>query len=121
MDINFKDLTINREGGKIIVSASFKTPKPSEATLEIKYANSQEIKKLLKQNNIEFGELLKNDTLDTRYPKTMSAEWIFSEPVKPVKPVKKVKKAAAITSKPAKKATSSKSYGIKKKTTKKEV
>ena len=118
MDINFKDLTINREGGKIIVSASFKTPKPSEATLEIKYANSQEIKKLLKQNNIEFGELLKNDTLDTRYPKTMSAEWIFSEPVKPVK---KVKKAAAITSKPAKKATSSKSYGIKKKTTKKEV
>ena len=116
MDINFKDLTINREGGKIIVSASFKTPKPSEATLEIKYANSQEIKKLLKQNNIEFGELLKNDTLDTRYPKTMSAEWIFLTPQPSVKKSKKTS-----TEKTEKKTVSSKSYSTKKKTTKKEV
>ena len=118
MDINFKDLTISREGGKIIVSASFKNPKPSEPNLELRYANSQEIKQLLEQNSIEFGELLKNDTLDTRYPKSMSAEWIFSAPTKPAK---KAKKTTATTSKPAKKATSSKSYGIKKKTTKKEV
>jgi len=124
MDINFKDLTIKKEDGKIIVSASFNSPKKnsSEQNLGLKYANHQEIKNLLKQNNIAHGELLKNDTLDTRYPKTMSAEWIFAAPPT----AKKAKSAtpperATAKSKAPKKAATDKPHGIKKKTTKKEV
>ena len=124
MDINFKDLTIKKEDGKIIVSASFKNPKESssEPNLALKYANHQEIKKLLAQNNVVLGELLKNDTLDTRYPKTMSAEWIFAAPAtaKKAKSVAPPVRATA-KSKAPKKAATDKPYGIKKKTTKKEV
>ena len=124
MDINFKDLTIKKEDGKIIVSASFNSPKKnsSEQNLGLKYANHQEIKNLLKQNNIAHGELLKNDTLDTRYPKTMSAEWIFASPptAKKAKSTTPPERATA-KSKAPKKAATDKPYGIKKKTTKKEV
>ena len=118
MDINFEDLTINKEGGKVTVSANFKNPKPnsSESNLALKYANADDIKKLLKQNNVQVEDCLKNSTLDTRYPKTMSAEWIFSTP-QPL--AKKVKKTS--TEKTEKKTASSKSYNTKKKTTKKEV
>ena len=128
MDINFKDLTIKKEDGKIIVSASFNSPKKnsSEQNLGLRYANHQEIKNLLKQNNIAHGELLKNDTLDTRYPKTMSAEWIFAAPPiakkakrsrisKPVTDIGKVPVKAPV------KASTPMSASIKKKTTKKEV
>jgi len=118
MDINFEDLTINKEGGKVTVSASFKNPKPnsSEPNLALKYANAQDIKRLLGQNNVQVGECLKNGTLDTRYPKSMSAEWVFSAPQSSTKKAKKPS-----TNKAEKKTASSKSYGIKKKTAKKEV
>ena len=118
MDINFEDLTINKEGGKVTVSANFKNPKPnsSESNLALKYANADDIKKLLKQNNVQVEDCLKNGTLDTRYPKTMSAEWVFTAP-KPS--VKKTKKTS--TSKAERKTTSSKPYINKEKTTKKEV
>ena len=118
MDINFEDLTINKEGGKVTVSANFKNPKPnsSESNLALKYANADDIKKLLKQNNVQVEDCLKNGTLDTRYPKTMSAEWVFSAPQPSVKKPKKTS-----TSKAEKKDFSSKPYSAKKKTTKKEV
>ena len=118
MDINFEDLTINKEGGKVTVSANFKNPKPnsSESNLALKYANADDIRKLLKQNNVQVEDCLKNSTLDTRYPKTMSAEWIFLTPQPSAKKSKKTS-----TEKTEKKTVSSKSYSTKKKTTKKEV